>query len=49
MDTHICTCGHTSALKRKMHTMMFIKSKFNDETTPTFYNKENIRKGVTLF
>ena len=29
MDTHIHTCGHTSALKRKMHTIMFMKSKFN--------------------
>lgn len=29
MGTHMCTCGHTSALKRKMHTMMFMKYKFN--------------------
>lgn len=24
MGTHMCTCGHTGALKRKMHTMMFV-------------------------
>lgn len=24
MGTHMCTCGHTGALKRKMHAMMFV-------------------------
>lgn len=36
MDTHMCTCGPTSALKRKMHTMMFMKSKFNFKCNERF-------------
>lgn len=29
IGTHMCMCGHTGALKRKMNTMMFMESKSN--------------------
>lgn len=43
MGTHMCTCGYTGALKRKMNTMMFVEPKFNFKQNKRFseYCRQN--------